>query len=115
MAITGRGCDTARLNRRDWGRDLVFPAEERATDSEGPSPGGGVTFTEGGDVVKEVALFGPLNTELFFPPFLHETAESDLEGPVELVFMLLDKGLPRTVPPLMTVVRLGVGDGIGSS
>ena len=73
-------------------------------------------LTEGGDVVKEIALFGPLRTELFFPPLLQETAESDLEGPVgELVLILLDKGLPRTVPPLMMVVRLGVGGGIGSS
>ena len=67
-------------------------------------------------MVNEFALFGPLNTELFFPPLLQETAESDLEGPLEEpVFMLLDKGLPRTVPPLMTVVRLGVDGGVGSS
>lgn len=116
MAITGRGCDTARLNRRGWGRNLVFPVDEGVTDSEGPSPGGGVILTEGGDVVKEVVLFDPLSTELFFPPLLQEMAESDLEGPVEeLEFMLLDKGLPRTVPPLMTVVRLGVGGGVGRS
>ena len=116
MAITGRGCDTATLNRRGWGRNLVVPADERVTDSEGPSPGGGVILTEGGGVVKEVALFGPLNTELFFPPLLQETAESDFEGPVEvLVFMLLDRGLPSTVPPLMTVVRLGVGGGAVNS
>ena len=90
----------------------MVPADERLTDSNGPSPGGGVILTEGGGVVKEVALFGPLNTELFFPPLLQEMAESDLEGPVEeLVFMLLDRGLPRTVPPLITVVRLGVGGG----
>lgn len=61
-------------------------------------------MTEGG-VVMEVVL----RTELFFPPLLQETAESDLEGAVgELVLMLLDMGLPRTVPPLITVVRLGV-------
>jgi hypothetical protein len=116
MAITGRGCDTAILNRRGWGRSLVVPTDEGATDSEGPSPGGGVILTEGGGVVKEAALFGPLNTELFCPPLLQEMAESDLEGPVEeLVFMLLDRGLPSTVPPLMTVVRLGVGGGVVSS
>lgn len=115
MAMTGSGCDTATLNRRGWGRDLVLPADEGVTDSEGPSPGGGVILTEGGGVY-EVALFGPLNTELFFPPLLQETAESDLEGPVEgLVFMLLDRGLPSTVPPLITVVRLGVGGGMVSS
>ena len=116
MAITGRGCDTARLKRRGWGRDLVFPADEGVTDSKGPSPGGGVILTEGGGVVKEVVLFGPFNTELLFPPLLQETAESDLEGPVgEPVFMLLDRGLPSTVPPLITVVRLGVGGGIVGS
>ena len=116
MAITGRGWDAARPNRRGWGRNLVFPVDEGVTDSEGPSPGGGVILTEGGDAVKDVVLFGPLKTELFFPPLLQETAESDLEGTVEEpVFMLLDKGLPRTVPPLITVVRLGVWGGIGSS
>ena len=116
MAITGRGCDTARLKRSGWGRDLVFPADKGIIDSEGPSPGGGVTLTEGGDEVKEVALLDPLSTELFFPPLLQEIAESDLEGTVEgLELMLLDKGLPRTVPPLMTVVRLGVWGGTGSS
>jgi hypothetical protein len=104
------------LNRRGWGRDLVVPADEGMADSEGPSPGGGVILTEGGGVVKEAALFGPLNTELLFPPLLQEMAESDLEGLVEeLVFMLLDRGLPSTVPPLITVVRLGVGGGVGSS
>lgn len=57
-----------------------------------------------------------LKTELFLPPLLQEMAESDLEGPAEeLVFMLLDKGLPRTVPPLITVVRFGVGGGMLSS
>ena len=116
IAITGSGCETATLNRRGWGRDLVIPAGEGVTDSEGPSPGGGVILTEGGGVVKEIALFGPLNTELLFPPLLQEMAESDLEGVgEEPVFMLLDKGLPSTVPPLMTVVRLGVGGGMVSS
>jgi hypothetical protein len=116
MAITGRGCDTARLKRRGWGRDLVFPEDNGMIDSEGPSPGGGVTLTDGGDAVKGVALFGPPSIELFFPPLLQEIAESDLEGTAgELELMLLDKGLPRTVPPLMTVVRLGVWGGVGSS
>jgi hypothetical protein len=112
IAITGRGCDTATLNRRGRGRDLVYPEGEGVTGSASPSPGGGVIVTEGGGVVMEVAL----NTELFFPPLLQETAESDLEGAAgEPVFMLLDKGLPSTVPPLMTVVRLGVGGGTLSS
>jgi hypothetical protein len=112
MAMTGRGCDTATLNRRGWGRNLVVPTDEGVIDSEGPSPGGGVILTEGGGVVMEVVL----NTELFFPPLLQEMAESDLEGlVVEPVFMLLDMGLPSTVPPLMTVVRLGVGGGMVSS
>jgi len=113
IAITGSGCETATLNRRGWGRDFV--TGEGVTDSKEPSPGGGVILTEGGGVVKEVALFGPLNTELLFPPLLQETAESDLEGLEEPVFMLLDKGLPSTVPPLITVVRLGVGGGMVSS
>jgi hypothetical protein len=113
MAITGRGCETATLNRRGWGLVLVFPEGEGKTDSAGPSPGGGVILTEGGGVVMEVAL----KTELFFPPRLQETAESDLEGAVgDPVLMLLDRGLPSTVPPLMTVVRPGVeGNGIASS
>lgn len=106
MAITGSGWETATLKRRGWGRGLIFPQDEGVTDSVGPSPGGGVILTEGGGVVMEVVL----KTELFFPPLLQEMAESDLEGAVEgVVFILLDKGLPRTVPPLMTVVRLGVG------
>jgi hypothetical protein len=70
-----------------------------------------VILTEGGGVVMEVDL----NTELFFSPLLQETTESDLEGLGALVFILLDKGLPSTVPPLMTVVRLGVGGGTGDS
>ena len=108
MAITGRGCETATLNRRGWGRNLTPPEDEGVTESAGPSPGGGVILTEGGGVVMEVVL----KTELFLPPLLQETAESDFEGAGEgLVFMLLDKGLPRTVPPLMTVVRLGVEGG----
>lgn len=88
----------------------MLPEDEGVTTSVGPSPGGGVTLTEGGTVVMEVVL----KTELFFPPLLQETAESDLEGAAEaVVFMLLDKGLPRTVPPLITVVRLGVVGGGG--
>ena len=57
-----------------------------------------------------------LKTELFFSPLLQETAASDLEGPVEgLGFMLLDRGLPSTVPPLITVVRPRVEGVIASS
>lgn len=60
------------------------------------SGGGGVIFTLGD--VKE------RRTELF-PARLQEETESDLERP----FMLLERGLPREVPPLMMVVELGVG------
>ena len=99
------------LNLRGWGRDFVFPEGEGATGSVGTSPGGGVILTEGGGVVMEVAL----KTELFFSPLLQETTESDLEGLGVPEFILLDRGLPSTVPPLMTVVRLGVEGGTGDS
>lgn len=78
------------------------------------SSGGGVTLTVGEGI--DMARL-PLRTELFFPLRLQETAESDLEGAVADPFVLLevilfDMGLPRTVPPLMTVVRLGVEGGL---
>jgi hypothetical protein len=67
--------------------------------------GGGVTLTLG----EETTRF-PLRTELLFPPRLQDEAVSDLEG-TRLVLPLLDAGLPKEVPPLMTVVELGVGGG----
>lgn len=58
----------------------------------------------------------PLRTELLLPPRLQEETESDLEGATPLEeFKLFDIGLPKDVPPLMTVVPLGVGGGFPSS
>jgi len=50
----------------------------------------------------------PLRTELLFPPRRQVEAESDLEG-VPFALTLLEAGLPRDVPPLITVVVCGVG------
>lgn len=74
--------------------------------------GGGVTRTLGEIVTR---LF-PLSTELLFPPRLQEV-ESDFDGVAfkEVELMLLDAGLPSEVPPLMTVVVLGVGGRFKSS
>lgn len=68
--------------------------------------GAGVILTRG----EEVARF-PARTEKLAPPRLQEETESDLEGG----FVLLDAGLPREVPPLMTVVELGVEGGASLS
>jgi hypothetical protein len=65
------------------------------------STGGGVTLTLGD-------LLLPLRTELLFPPRRQVEAESDLEG-VPLWLRLLEAGLPRDVPPLITVVWGVVG------
>jgi hypothetical protein len=56
-----------------------------------------------------------LRTELPLPLRLQDTAESDLDVVVGPLVTLLDVGLPITVPPLMTVVRLGVADRTGKS
>jgi len=58
------------------------------------SVGGGVTLTLGERLL-------PLRTELLFPPRLQEIAASDFEG----VLTEGAGGVPRAVPPLMTVVE----------
>ena len=66
---------------------------------------GAVTLTTG----EETARL-PARTELD-PVRLQEGAESDLEDG----WMLFEGRLPREVPPLMTVVELGVGGSAGLS
>lgn len=71
-------------------------------------------MTDGGGI--DIARL-PLSTELLLPLRRQETAESDLLGAAEgaamwlVPLILFDMGLPSTVPPLMTVVRLGVDGG----
>ncbi len=102
MVTAGNGCDTAGLKRRGWGRALGA-ATASPGGGEIRSPGGGVTLTLG-----EVTARLALRTELFLSARLQDVAESDLDGtPVE--FTLFEAGLPKEVPPLMTVVELGVG------
>ncbi len=72
------------------------------------SPGGGVTWTVG-EVTERLA---PLSTELF-PARRHETAESDFDGTLSEASELDD--LPSEVPPLITVVELGVDGATPSS
>lgn len=67
--------------------------------------GGGVILTLGEETVRF-----PLKTELLFPPRLQEDTASDLEG-AELEVILLEAVFPRDVPPLITVVELGVAGG----
>jgi hypothetical protein len=61
----------------------------------------------------------PLSIELLFPPRLQETAESDLEGVpllgVVFPLLLFEVTLPSEVPPLITVVELGVDGSINDS
>lgn len=77
--------------------------------------GGGEEASEGGGVIFTLGRFAPLRTELLFPPRLQDTAASDLEGPTTgepLLLLLLPPrmgvlatvGVPREVPPEMTVV-----------
>lgn len=63
-----------------------------------------------------VAARLPLRTELLFPPLLQDTAESDLEGVPLLaaLALMVAEALPSEVPPLMTVVKPGVGGGVCS-
>jgi hypothetical protein len=105
IATAGKGWDAAKLNRRGTGRDLLTTGG-----GETRSPGGGVILTLG----EETTRLFPLRTELLLPPRLQETADSDLEGGlattgVVALVIVLDAGVPRDVPPLMTVVELGVG------
>jgi hypothetical protein len=93
------------LNRSGTGRDLVVKLVATGVGVT-PSPGGGVILTLG----EVTARLLPLSTELLLPPRLQETADSDLlaTGVVPLVLalpMLLEVGLPRDVPPLITVVE----------
>lgn len=75
---------------RGWGRNLG-PAE--TGDEMGASSlGGGVTLTLGDETIR--------GTE---GPRLQEETESDFEG-TTLGLGLFEAGLPREVPPLMTVV-----------
>lgn len=109
IAMTGKDCDSVLSNRRGCGRYLTAPAN----DWEGAfSSGGGVTLTVGeGRVMARLAL----RTELLLPLRLQDPGELDLDGMAEPILMLLDVGLPITVPPLMTVVRLGGADERGTS
>jgi len=109
METVGKGWETAALKRRGCGLNLGPDAEIGDT---GPPAGGGDTRSVGGVILtlgEETARL-PLRTELLFPPRLQDDAESDLEG-AAVAWMLLDAGLPKEVPPLMTVVRFGVGGG----
>lgn len=112
MVTAGSGCEAAPLKRKGMGRILPAMFNAGGGETRCCSFGGGVILTLGEDTVR---LF-PLSTELLFPPRLHEVAESDLEGKMlTLLLMLLEAGLPREVPPLMTVVEPGVGGGGESS
>lgn len=104
IATAGIGWDATTLNRRGCGRALPTGVGEPTGGGETRlSTGGGVTFTLGD-------LLMPLRTELLFPPRRQVEAESDLEGvPLGLTLRLLEAGLPRDVPPLITVVEWGVG------
>jgi hypothetical protein len=113
IATVGKDCEAAVLKRRGWGRNLsplaVMGDDASATAGGGEvrsSLGGGVTFTLGEDTARL-----PLSTELLLPPRLQDEAVSDLEGATTAEFTLFDIGLPREVPPLMTVVELGVAGG----
>jgi hypothetical protein len=110
MATLGSGWEMTGLKHRGWGRVLRgLRSGGREVGWCSPSPGGGVTLTLG-DVTMRLI---PLRTELLLPPRLQEVAESDLDGVVEAIGEEL--GVPRGVPPLMTVVELGVGGRLKSS
>jgi len=108
MATAGKGWEAAGLKRSGCGLNLgplAVVGDEMASAGGGDtrsSPGGGVILTLGEETTRL-----PLRTELLFPPRLQEEALSDLDGmtPVATV------GVPKEVPPLMTVVEPGVGGG----
>jgi hypothetical protein len=107
IATAGLGWEATALNRNGRGRALPRGVGVATGGGETrPSTGGGVIFTLGD-------LLLPLRTELLFPPRLHVEAESDLEA-FPLAFVVAMDGLPRDVPPEMTVVELGV-EGSGTS
>ena len=77
--------------------------------------GGGEEASEGGGVIFTLGRFAPLRTDLLFPPRLQDTAASDLEAPtvgeplllwplLPLLLKLPTMGVPRDVPPEITVV-----------
>ena len=90
MTTAGSGCDAAE-SWRAMGRDF---RPELAS-------GGGDTLTSG-----EESERLPLKTELLTPLRRQETAASDLEGVAVGIEPVI--GVPRGVPPLITVVKFGV-------
>lgn len=101
----GRGWETAELKRKGCGRNLALALIPRGGETRSVS-GAGVILTMGDDATRF-----PAKTELLAPPRLQDETESDLE----IGWVLLEVGLPREVPPLMTVVELGVGGGAAAS
>jgi hypothetical protein len=93
------------------GRDLAVVGVVIVADDFGGgdtrSAGGGVILTLG-----EVKERFPKTELPLLPPRRQDEAVSDLDG--VLAVMLFEAGLPREVPPLMTVVEPGVG-GRGAS
>jgi hypothetical protein len=107
MATAGMGCVTAPLRDNAMGRDLPSDAETGAV-------GGGERRRSvgGGEVLPpsdgRLAL---RSTELLFPPRRQLVADSDLET---LTAWAGEAPPPSEVPPLITVVELGV-KGTGTS
>ena len=97
IGTAGNGDDTAALKRKGCGRILVVGD---ASSLEGELR---LTLVLRGGVVE-----APRSTELLEValPLRQETAASDLEGAEAL--KVVATGVPRDVPPLITVVRLGV-------
>jgi len=99
IETAGSGDDTATLKRSGCGRILAV----------------GDTSSLEGEFRLTLVLRGgveeaPRSTELLVValPLRQETAASDLEGAGGLKVVVV-VGVPRDVPPLITVVRLGVG------
>jgi hypothetical protein len=100
MATAGMGCVTAPLKDNAMGRDLP-------SDEETGAVGGGERRRSvgGGEVLPpREGRLAPRSTELLFPPRLQLDADSDFE----LVGVAVGVAPPSEVPPLMTVVALGV-------
>ena len=98
IVTVGSGDDTATLKRSGCGRVL---AVGDISSMEGEL---GLTLVLRGGVAE-----AERNTELLVValPLRQETAASDLEGAG--ILKVVAVGVPRDVPPLITVVRLGVG------
>jgi hypothetical protein len=98
IETVGSGDDTTALKRSGCGRVLAV---------------GDISSMEGEPLLTLVLRGGVAeaerNTELLVValPLRQETAASDLEGAGMLKVVAV--GVPRDVPPLITVVRLGVG------